>query len=953
MIKKWILTIVCIATLIVAIQTNPKETFASEILGTKENPYLISTYEELVEITKDLKSSYKLTKDIDLENKPCLPIGETYNNPFTGNFDGNGFIIKNLKMDMKASPALGLFGYVDSGILENITIENISVDGYFNVGGLVGYIQNGKILNSKIVGTGSIKGKNSVGGFVGTSINTKIERCFVTINVTGVNYVGGLVGTATGNNLDNGILNCYTNNNVILESGYAGSLVGNAKNLKIANSYATGEIIGNTYGSEKGLVGYFDNTSTIANSYFDNTISNTGNIKEGRTKLELKTEENYMFWDFSNVWELKPEEYPTIKYLIDIKESVEEMSGEGTIDNPYLIKTKDNLASIKNDLTASYKLINDIDFEKNFWIPVGDNKAYFTGNFDGNGYIIKNILILENSTNNVGFFGYVDGSTIKNMNIENIYTVGYENVGGIAGTIKNAKIINSTVLGIGSINGQVTVGGIVGYMENSNIERSFSSIKVIGNQKVGGLIGQSATTKTSTIYNSYAINDLEIKASYVGGLVGVGSNISIINSYYSGKILGSKDIGGIFGSSGMNIEIIDSYFNSTSTKISTPLELARTEEQLKSQETFQNWKFETTWELKEGSLPTLIYKLEEAPEIYEEMLGDGTPENPFIIKNKPQFMKVKDNMTASYKLNSDIDFENDLWNPIGTDLTPFKGSFDGNGHVIKNFQSLHPKNTNVGLFGYISGSVIKNITIENLNISGNYYVGGLVGYAKNSEITNVSIKGTGSVNAKSTVGGISGQSENTNFHRVSTEININAQSNAGGLVGIVQGSTNTIENSFSNSNIVATVGYAGGFVGTPSGLNITNSYSTSRVSAPKFVGGLIADRAYSVVVKNSYFDSTISKIEKPITQARTTEQLKNKETFVDWNFENIWTIKDGVKSPTFDIGSKPVSPNIQKGTATYVYDKVGRLKEVTYENGQKIIYKYDLAGNILSIEILN
>ncbi len=101
-------------------------------------------------------------------------------------------------------------------------------------------------------------------------------------------------------------------------------------------------------------------------------------------------------------------------------------------------------------------------------------------------------------------------------------------------------------------------------------------------------------------------------------------------------------------------------------------------------------------------------------------------------------------------LEEDVDLENTVWTPIGTDNTAitFIGTFDGNGKTVSN---LFVKGENcVGLFGSVeyksaggSGVVseVKNLTVDGFDISGNHYAGAIVGYAYANVINCKAING--------------------------------------------------------------------------------------------------------------------------------------------------------------------------------------------------------------------
>ena len=85
-------------------------------------------------------------------------------------------------------------------------------------------------------------------------------------------------------------------------------------------------------------------------------------------------------------------------------------------------------------------------------------------------------------------------------------------------------------------------------------------------------------------------------------------------------------------------------------------------------------------------------------------------------------------------LTDDIDLENASWIPIGDIYDGYTGAFDGGGHTISGLQ-ISSTGNNIGLFGYVNGGTVKNLNLEITSVSGNDYVGGVVGYDYGGTIT--------------------------------------------------------------------------------------------------------------------------------------------------------------------------------------------------------------------------
>ena len=305
--------------------------------GTKDDPYQIATGSQLAYFAKRVNAEeygekyadtyFELTEDIDLGGKEWTPVGETVADlimggheyfVFSGNFDGNGYTIKNLTIGTETSPysgdVCGLFG-ATSGTIEDVVLENVSINyvggnhssGYgFRMGGaLVGYSM-GDIVNCTVIGLdmkagsdGSYVALNSIGGLVGiqdggttvshSRVSGKIEESTkkgnvggfvgtlakgssakycgadVSVEVTGNGRgiaVGGFVGIGNGVTTDETLIeNCYATGN-ITGAEYAGGFVGNISGLNISNCYAKGDVSNSFVGAS------FLGTDAASNNYY-------------------------------------------------------------------------------------------------------------------------------------------------------------------------------------------------------------------------------------------------------------------------------------------------------------------------------------------------------------------------------------------------------------------------------------------------------------------------------------------------------------------------------------------------------------------------------------------------------------------------------------------------------------------------------------------------------------
>lgn len=338
-----------------------------------------------------------------------------------------------------------------------------------------------------------------------------------------------------------------------------------------------------------------------------------------------------------------------------------------------------------------------------------------------------------------------------------------------------------------------------------------------------------------------------------------------------------------------------------------------------------------------GTVPGLIFAV-----------GAEEAEEPIKIYTKEDLDNVKNNMSGSYVLMNDIVFDDSDyvkggdfynsgmgWFPIGTLSTPFKGKFDGNNHAIKNLYINNPNGDYQGLFGFAENVKIKNLRMENVNITGKDCVGAICGEMKyQSNIINCIVKG--SVKGTDTVGGLLGQhydgSNVTGIYNSINYANVEADCNAGGICGklrVTQDGHDYIKiSSCRNSgNVTANKSGAAGIAAASDGYyhcsnyipnNIYNCFNTGNITAPDkcsgiaceiryttikhcyTIGKITADTNYSAIASNAsyytdiifcyYLDESIENPTKVTGILKSEDQLRKQSTFEQWDFANTWTI---------------------------------------------------------------
>ena len=214
---------------------------------------------------------------------------------------------------------------------------------------------------------------------------------------------------------------------------------------------------------------------------------------------------------------------------------------------------------------------------------------------------------------------------------------------------------------------------------------------------------------------------------------------------------------------------------------------------------------------------------------------------------------------TEFVLANDIDLSvystGEGWPPIGSPSKKFTATFDGNGHVVSNLYIYRPNDNNQGLFEWASNADIKNVGLENVDVTGDCNVGGLVGNGSNSIISNC--YATGDVVGGGWVGGLVGEGSSStisNCYATGSVTGTRTYSNVGGLVGYGQNRI-IISSSYSTGSVTGN-NNVGGLLGWSNYGTINNSYSTGTVTGNANVGGLLGYGG--VTLDNAYYTDTTS-----------------------------------------------------------------------------------------------
>ncbi|MEN6308313.1 MAG: GLUG motif-containing protein [Anaerohalosphaeraceae bacterium] len=554
--------------------------------GTAEEPYQIWTAEQMNTIganSADWDKHFKLMADIDMS----AYTGAQYNiigngdTKFTGTFDGNEHILQNLTCS-HSQDNVGLFGYTNGALIQNLGLENVLITGEGVVGGLVGWQTSSKIISCYV--SGQINGNTIVGGLVGLNfssvilssyttcaVNTTdgyagglagenlgtISSCYATGSVSGSLYcIGGLAGTNSGT-----IVSCYASGSVSGDRGIGG-LVGTNSGT-IVSCYASGLVIGEAFVG--GLTGHNQDTviACFATSSVDGFFAG-GLVGENSGMIASSYAAGLLTG--SCVGGLIGRNYGSVSYSFwDVQTSGKTFSDGGIGKTTYQMQTQANFIKAGWDFTDEktnglhdFWQMNANDYPRlkfHAWSLSGDGTIMSP-------YIVANVVDLGKiwlrpfacyqlscnlDLNEISwsssvvpvFTGDFDGQrfTISHLTIRRT-----DNNIGLFGSALGALIQNLSIKDA-DISGYSYVGGLVGYNSVSEILYCSISGEVSGYSYVGGLSGYNYK---GSITNCSATNGISGYSS-IGNLVGINENGAITSSCVSGFVGGFSDIGGVVG----------------------------------------------------------------------------------------------------------------------------------------------------------------------------------------------------------------------------------------------------------------------------------------------------------------------------------------------------------------------------------------------------------------------
>ena len=515
------------------------------------------------------------------------------------------------------------------------------------------------------------------------------------------------------------------------------------------------------------------------------------------------------------------------------------------------------------------------------------SSSYATGNVSGGSYRVGGLIGFSNwivsdsyatgSVSGTSIVGGLMGSSGHGGQVSNSYATGSvlgtgDSVGGLLGFLDTRDIWGYAIVtnsyATGNVSGWRNVGGLVGG-NGGTVSNSYATGSVLGTgDYVGGLVGYNYQEYYlgGRVRNCYAAGSVS-GDDYVGGLVGYNRSDGISGgyvymSYSTGSVSGTNWVGGLVGHDyDGGSRVMGSYWDTqTSGQASSDGGTGKTTAEMQTKSTFFGWDFATIWTMTcEGWYPRLWWE----PEAYGG--GSGTEGDPYLIYSACQMQAIgadSDDWDKHFKLMVDIDlgtYTGTSFNIIGNSSTKFTGVFDGDGHTISNFTYNSTGTGGIGLFGYVyPNAEIKNLGLINPNVdagTGNN-VGSLVGRLVIGTVNGCYAEG-GSVSGDQYVGGLVGWFSSGTVSNSYATGSVSGDQRVGGLVGY--NSSGTVSNSYATGSVSGTDDYVGGLLGKNwNGGTVSECYATGSVSGWDYVGGLVGENDEGSTVSECYATGSVS-----------------------------------------------------------------------------------------------
>ncbi|AKB33386.1 N-acetylmuramoyl-L-alanine amidase [Methanosarcina siciliae HI350] len=788
--------------------------------GTESDPYQITTAEQLNRVRCFPDKHFILTADIDLsgyENwepigtfKPLSddPKDEETPDPeaaFTGTFNGNGYTISNLTINQPAGTAVGLFGCAvgdekNPSSISNLTVENADVTGYAFVGGMLGvqYL-NGNLEGLSLTGDqNTVRGNTNVGGITGGSLSD-MKDCNAAADIVlrgdGANHAGVLSGGLE----DGSLLNCTATGGTVTVKGNnrygVGGLAGcviegatvtncHADDVSIIacgkNNAMIGGLLGHTGASDAEI------PTQVTGCSADVTII----VSDGTSRVGGLVGSGFYLEQYREYYPT-----PTMYRLVNCSTSGSITGGSESIGSitGYAYNSPVENCTSTMTINCASENVPQVGKEETGVVPPTTGilvVAHGSPEDEWNQPVRDAVEGIDCPYPvELGFLEFVEGedigtavASLEEQGVEHIITVPIF-VASASGHIEEIKYI----LGIpSSITEEEAIEeGLEVVSHNAEIEMTSALddhplVAEILDDRIA-TVSQQADQEIVVLV-AHGTSDAEDLAVWKNNLESLGQqlkeNYQFLDVDYGFVAMGEPNARAVVeaqqaenpGASVIVMPVMLSegtFTGTTIPEVLTGLTYVYPEEGQRSL-------------LPHDKISQLI-----VARAYDSIGvfagGNGTTESPYQIATAEQLDQVRNYLDKDFVLTADIDlsgYEN--WEPIGTfqplsddpedEETPdpelaFTGTFNGNGYTISNLTIDQPEGMSVGLFGCVAGKQegpihIYDLTLENVDVTGNFCVGGVVGFQyADSILENITLTGDNRVQGNIYVGGILGGSD--------------------------------------------------------------------------------------------------------------------------------------------------------------------------------------------------
>lgn len=720
---------------------------------------------------------------------------------FSGNYNGQGYTIVSMCTVSDKLTASGLFGCVTGASIKNVIVQEPRIySNYGFVSALVSRVNFNTIIeNCHITSTssattsgGSTYAINSIGHVVGAIVGdgrgVYIKNCSNAVNIqSSGKQTGGIIGECYRNSVlvdvaNYGDVRIYRNSPVTTNNWDCGGVVGKLGHHAISDKTAIGSCFAiNLYNS--------GNVTVEANV--------NGSMAHGGV-LGYKGFNSFVFNAYND---------GIFKYYVGSSNN----SGQSAVCGNYVSTDLNTQAGSSNGLTNLYYKQNT-----NVRVATDGTISYINSNS------VKQYMLTESQ---------IGGTDIINTNYEIFHTTSFASLATLMNVWmydlqSQTELVNPKHYVAGEAN-PIIYADLISYLSALGIDREelhYWARSASSNATVTTSFGASRTQRGLSAYitdESRANSSLMLK--YID-LCGGSLNGSYSRVY--GKLI--KNGTTVYADS-ENIAKADFVrpgfsflgLNTRQDGTGTFLSLNASNQ------------YEIAFTEQDSGLVTYYA-------IWQEAFagGSGTEDDPYIIASGEQFAKMATLVnsgdahyqSAVYHQPQNIHLENVSWTSVGTWTNPFKGTYYGYNTCIYfntvNFSSLN----NIGLFGVVSGSVIKNVRVQsNSTLTGGSNTGVLVGYAINNTLIDTCFVQGMTVQGDTCVGGMVGMADNStivNCH-VRGVVTI-GKKRVGGMVGYLVNSKliNFISGDITPVRATAptTTDGCGGVVGNANGSTIANGY---------------------------------------------------------------------------------------------------------------------------------